>query len=286
MLYYIDGSPEAKTRADILHIPGLTLDGYHGLTPLEFAQSALKVGIYQDEFTRKFYENGVITSGVFEKSEGALSDAAFQRLKKELAENYAGLKNAGVPMLLEEGLKFREVTMKLSDAQFIESKRFSKEDIASIFRVPLHLIGDLSRSTNNNIEHQSLEFIIYTMLPWFKRCEENYNLQLIPPENRRRGRYFETKIDGLLRGDIKARYEAYAQGRLNGWLSINDIRRMENMNPIEGGDSYIQPLNYIDITIAKQYYESQMNRQSQVNKQNDSYKAMLEEVYKILSERS
>jgi HK97 family phage portal protein len=269
LLYFVDGSTNAMTRADILHIPGITIDGYHGITPIEYAQSSLKVGLYQNTFTEKFYENGVTTSGVFEHP-NVLQDEAFQRLKKDLTENYAGLKNAGVPMILEDGMKYREVTMKLSDAQFIESKRFSKEDIASLFRVPLHLIGDLSRSTNNNIEHQSLEFIIYTMLPWFKRCEENFNLQLLRPEDRRRGRYFEFKLDALLRGDAKTRAEAYAQGRQWGWLSVNDIRRMENMSPIPNGDIYLQPLN--------------MGEAGKIQQQ-DQLKAMTEEIFNMLSKK-
>jgi HK97 family phage portal protein len=270
--YFIDGNSEPMTREKILHIPGLSLDGYTGITPIEFAKNALTVGAYQDQFTRNFYENGVMSSGVFQ-GPNALSDQAFNRLKKEIKENYAGLKNAGVPMILEEGLQYKEVTMKLSDAQFIESKRFTKEEIASLYRVPLHLIQDLSRSTNNNIEHQSLEFIMYTMLPWFKRWEENLNLQLLSKEDRRKGRYFEFKVDVLLRGDAKTRAEAYAKGRQWGWLSVNDIRRLENMNGIgSAGDIYLTPVNM---------YEA--GKQPPEKQQKASLEATVEDIYKMIT---
>ncbi|WP_147565136.1 phage portal protein [Clostridium tyrobutyricum] len=242
LLYFIDGKTEPKTRDEILHIPGLTLDGYIGVTPLTYAALTIDIGLSQDKFERNFYHNRASTSGIFQYP-NELGDEAFQRLKKDIKKNYTGLQNAGVPMILEGGGQFKEVTMKLTDAQFLESKRFRIEDVCRIFRIPLHLVQDLTRSTNNNIEHQSLEFIVYTMLPWFKRWEENLNLQLLSNESKTKNRYFEFKVDALLRGDAQTRASAYAQGRQWGWLSVNDIRRLENMDPIENGDIYLQPLN-------------------------------------------
>ena len=271
LLYYIDGKTEPKTRDEIFHIPGLTLDGYIGITPLSYAALTIDIGLSQDTFERNFYHNRASSSGIFQYP-NELSDEAFQRLKKDIKKNYTGLSNAGVPMILEGGGQFKEITMKLTDAQFLESKRFRIEDVCRIFRVPLHLVQDLTRSTNNNIEHQSLEFIVYTMLPWFKKWEENLNLQLLSKESRRKNRYFEFNISGLLRGDIKSRYEAYAQGRQWGWLSVNDIRRLENMNPVEGGDIYMQPLNCIDATMANDYFK----------KQDDTKNKMVNEISDIL----
>ncbi|KGM99574.1 phage portal protein [Clostridium botulinum] len=266
LLYFIDGKTEPKTRDEILHIPGLTLDGYIGITPLSYAALTIDIGLSQDKFERNFYHNRASTSGIFQYP-NELGDEAFQRLKKDIKKNYTGLSNAGVPMILEGGGQFKEVTMKLTDAQFLESKRFRIEDVCRVFRVPLHLVQDLSRSTNNNIEHQGLEFIVYTMLPWFKRWEENFNLQLLSKESRRKNRYFEFNISGLLRGDIKSRYEAYAQGRQWGWLSVNDIRRLENMNPIPNGDIYLEPLNM-----------------GEAGKQEEQLKALREEVFNLISE--
>lgn len=266
LLYFIDGKQEPKTRDEILHIPGLTLDGYIGITPLTYAALTIDIGLSQDKFESNFYHNRASTSGIFQYP-NELGDEAFQRLKKDITKNYTGLSNAGVPMILEGGGQFKEITMKLTDAQFIESKRFRIEDVCRMFRVPLHLVQDLTRATNNNIEHQSLEFIMYTMLPWFKRWEENLNLQLLSKESKRKNRYFEFNISGLLRGDIKSRYEAYAQGRQWGWLSVNDIRRLENMNPIENGDRYLEPLNM-----------------SEAGKQQEQLKALREEVFNLINE--
>lgn len=266
LLYFIDGKQEPKTRDEILHIPGLTLDGYIGITPLSYAALTIDIGLSQDKFERNFYHNRASTSGIFQYP-NELGDEAFQRLKKDIKKNYTGLSNAGVPMILEGGGQFKEITMKLTDAQFLESKRFRIEDVCRIFRIPLHLVQDLTRSTNNNIEHQSLEFIVYTMLPWFKRWEENLNLQLLSKESRRKNRYFEFNISGLLRGDIKSRYEAYAQGRQWGWLSVNDIRRLENMNQIPNGDIYLEPLNM-----------------GEAGKQQEQLKALREEVFNLISE--
>lgn len=266
LLYFIDGKTEPKTRDEILHIPGLTLDGYVGITPLTYAALTIDIGLSQDKFESNFYHNRASTSGIFQYP-NELGDEAFQRLKKDITKNYTGLSNAGVPMILEGGGQFKEITMKLTDAQFIESKRFRIEDVCRMFRVPLHLVQDLTRATNNNIEHQSLEFIMYTMLPWFKRWEENLNLQLLSKESKRKNRYFEFNISGLLRGDIKSRYEAYAQGRQWGWLSVNDIRRLENMNPIENGDRYLEPLNM-----------------SEAGKQQEQLKALREEVFNLINE--
>lgn len=272
LIYKIDNKDTIYKRSDIFHIPGLTIDGYNGVTPIEFAKNSITVGSYQDRFTRNFYENGVSSSGVFQHP-GTMSQQAYDRLKKDLKENYAGLKNAGTPMLLEEGMLFKEVTMKLSDAQFIESKRFTKEEIASLYRVPLHLIQDLSRSTNNNIEHQSLEFIMYTMLPHFKRWEENLNLQILTDDDRKSGKYFEFKIDGLLRGDAKTRADAYAVGRQWGWLSVNDIRKLENMNGIgQSGDIYLTPANMYEA--GKQPSTAQLKAQNQ---------ALADEIYKLIT---
>lgn len=230
------------TRQQVFHIPGMSVDGVIGMSPIEYAASAIRLGRSYEEFGNQMFRNAAIPSGGF-STDGTLNDAAFQRLKKELKENYAGLKNTGTPLLLEAGLKFTSFTVKPIDAQLIENKKFQIEDIARIYRVPLHLIQNLDRATNNNIEHQSLEFIMYTMLPWFKRWEENINMQLLTPAERRAGYYVEFDLRGLLRGDQLSRSRAYAVGRQWGWLSVNDIRKLENFPPIPNGDRYLEPEN-------------------------------------------
>lgn len=261
------------TRDQVFHIPGMSLDGVIGLSPIQFGASAIKLGRSYEQFGVNLYDNGAFPSGAF-SFEGVLNDTAFERLKKDLKKNYQGMKNTGIPMLLEAGGKFQPFVINPADAQLIENKRFQIEDIARIYRVPMHLIQELTRSTNNNIEHQSLEFVMYTMLPWFKRWEENINAQLLTPAERRSGFYVECKIDGLLRGDAKSRAEAYALGRQWGWLSVNDIRKLENMSPIPNGDIYLEPLNM-----------SEAGKPKPAGKGNDSTKALAEEIYKMITER-
>lgn len=254
------------TRDQVFHIPGLSFDGIVGMSPIEYASSAIRLGKNYEEFGNTLFKNSAIPSGAFSTA-GSLNDPSFQRLKKELKENYAGMKNTGTPMLLEGGLTYTPFTIKPIDAQMIEHKKFQIEDIARIYRVPLHLIQNLDRATNNNIEHQSLEFIMYTMLPWFKRTEENINMQLLTRSERQAGYYVEAKLDGLLRGDALSRARAYATGRQWGWLSVNDIRKLENLSPIPNGNIYLEPANMREAGKA----EEQLN-------------AMAQEILKIINE--
>ena len=233
------------TRQQVFHVPGPSLDGVIGLSPIEYTARAITLGRSYELFGVNYYKHGTHPSGAF-KFPHALKDDAFERLKKELKDNYAGLLRTGTPMILEGGGEFQPFAIKPADAQLIESKKFQIEDIARIYRVPLHLIQNLDRATFSNIEHMSLEFVMYTMLPWFNRWEENINMQLLTPAERRAGFYIEFKVDGLLRGDAKTRAEAYAVGRQWGWLSVNDIRKLENMPPIDNGDIYLQPMNMVE----------------------------------------
>lgn len=239
----ISTKPEKELgRKQVFHVPGMSVDGVIGMSPIEYAANAIRLGRSYEEFGNQMFRNAAIPSGGF-STDGTLNESSFQRLKKEINENYTGMKNTGKPMLLEGGLKFIPFTVKPVDAQLIENKKFQIEDIARIYRVPLHLIQNLDRATNNNIEHQSLEFIMYTMLPWFKRWEENINMQLLTPAERRAGYYVEFDLRGLLRGDQLSRSRAYAVGRQWGWLSVNDIRKLENFPPIPNGDRYLEPEN-------------------------------------------
>lgn len=229
-------------RENVFHVPGISVDGVIGMSPISYISEAIRLGLSYEKFGVNFYKNGANPS-IAIKYPHALSDEAFKRLKNDLEKNVQGLMNTGKPLLLEDGGDAVPLTIKPADAQLIENKRFQIEDICRIYRVPLHLVQDLSRSTNNNIEHQSLEFVMYTMLPHFKRWEENINMQLLTPAERRAGYYIEFNVAGLLRGDMKTRAGSYAVARQWGWLSVNDIRKLENMPPIENGNIYLSPLN-------------------------------------------
>jgi hypothetical protein len=146
--------------------------------------------------------------------------------------------------ILEEGMKLYEIGIPPEDAQFLETRKFQVNEIARWFRIPPHMLADLERATFSNIEHLGLEFVIHTLRPWLVRIEQAISRDLLTTAERKQ--YFaEHLVAALLRGDIQSRYEAYTQGRQNGWLSANDIREMENMNPVEGGDVYLVPLNMI-----------------------------------------
>jgi len=243
--YIIDGNKKILDRSQVLHIPGPSLDGAIGMSPISYAASAIRLGLQYEKFGVKFYENAANPGGAIEVQSELTPDAA-ARLKKDLKENHQGLNNTGAPLLLEGGAKWQQITINPVDAQLIENKYFQIEDICRIYRVPQHLVNKLDRSTNNNIEHQSLEFVMYTMLPWFKRHEECDNSQLIPRELRLQGYFFESKMDGLLRGDSAARAALYANGRQWGWLSANDIRKLENLPSLgPDGDIYLSPANMI-----------------------------------------
>jgi HK97 family phage portal protein len=266
-----DGTKETTlARKDVFHVPGMSFDGIVGLSPIEYMSTSIALGLSYEQFGVNFYRNGANSSGVF-TFPNELSDTAYDRLKKDLAKNYQGLANTGKPILLEGGGNFTQLTIKPADAELLGNKKFQIEDVARCYRMPMHLIQELSRSTNNNIEHQSLEFVMYTMLPWFKRYEENANMQLLTAAERKAGYYLEIKVDALLRGDAKSRAEAYAVGRQWGWLSVNDIRRLENLPPLANGNIYLQPLNFVE---AGQPVPAEQTAQ-----------AMVEKIYNMITDR-
>lgn len=255
------------SKDQVFHVLGPSINGITGLSVLELARQSIQLGLTYEAFNRNFYKNSATPSGIFEHP-GSLKEESFKRLKEQLAENYGGLVNAGKPILAEDGLKFNQLTIKPVDAELLSSKIFQVADACRFTRVPLHMVNELSRSTNNNIEHQSIEFVMYTMLPHFKRFEGAINTWLLTKEQRQQGYYFEYNISGLLRGDVKSMAEAFAIGRQWGWLSVNDIRRMLNMNSIgPAGDIYLQPMNMIEA--GTQVVE-------------DQYKNIVDEMYKLL----
>lgn len=242
-IYRIAG--EVFEDADILHIPGPGYNGVAGLSPIALHRSTVNLSLSADEFGSSFFKNGTRLSGVLEHPGKVNADAA-QRLRESWQNVYAGKANAGKVAVLEEGMKFTPLSMPLADAQYIETRRFQIGEIARIFRVPPHMIGDLERATFSNIEQQNIEFVQHTMLPWVTRWEQELNRKLFAHSPVLKGRYFvRFNLAGLLRGDLKSRYDAYAVGRQWGWLSANDVREAENMNRVPGGDTYLSPLNMV-----------------------------------------
>lgn len=238
-----DGKGVVLPADRVLHIPGLSFDGLVGYSPIRLAREAIGLALAAEEFGARFFANDARPGGVLEHP-GKLSQEAHERLRKSWEEMHQGLSKKHRIAILEEGMKFHEVSIPPEDAQFLETRKFQVTEIARIFRIPPHLLGDLERATFSNIEHQSIEFVVHTIRPWLVRWEQAINTKLFS-EAERRVYFAEFLVDGLLRGDIESRYRAYAIGRQNGWLSANDIRELENMNPIPGGDIYLIPLNMV-----------------------------------------
>ena len=224
--------------ADVLHIPGLGFDGLVGYSPIAMAKNAIGMAIACEEYGAKFFANGASPGGVLEHP-GTIKDP--QRVRDSWMSQFGGSANANKIAVLEEGLKFTPIGIAPEQAQFLETRKFQINEIARIFRVPPHMVGDLEKSSFSNIEQQSLEFVKYTLDPWVIRWEQSLQRSLLLPGEK--GKYFiKLNVDGLLRGDYQSRMNGYAVGRQNGWFSANDIREMENMNPIpdeEGGNLYL-----------------------------------------------
>jgi len=212
--------------------------GRFGRSVIDFARDTLGLARQMDIYAGNLFARGARPSGVLTHQK-LLSPKARRNLRKAIDEYAAGGENEGRPMLLEEGMTWEQIGMKNSDMEFMESRKFSVAEIARWFRVPPHKLQDLERSTNNNIEMQSMEFVVDTMVPWCVRWEQSIQRDLVGDKSF----FARHTLAGLLRGDTKSRYEAYAMAVQWGWMSPNDVRRLEDQNPYAGGDLYQRPLN-------------------------------------------
>ena len=223
---------------DVLHIPGLGFDGLIGYSPIAMAKNAVGMTLACEEYGASFFANGANPGGVLEHP-GVLKDPS--KVRESWNSVYRGVSNAHKIAVLEEGMKYQQIGIPPEEAQFLETRKFQINEIARLYRIPPHMVGDLDKSSFSNIEQQSLEFVKYTLDPWVIRWEQSLQRSLLLPGEK--GKYFiKLNVDGLLRGDYQSRMNGYAVGRQNGWFSANDIREMENMNPIpdeQGGNLYL-----------------------------------------------
>ena len=234
----MEGSSVILKPEDVLHIPGLGFDGLVGYSPIAMAKNAIGMAIACEEFGAKFFANGAAPSGVLEHP-GTIKDPG--RVREAWQSQFGGSSNSGKVAVLEEGMKYTPISISPEQAQFLETRKFQINEIARIFRVPPHMVGDLEKSSFSNIEQQSLEFVKYTLDPWVIRWEQSLMRTLLTQDEKKM--YFaKFNLDGLLRGDYQSRMNGYAIGRQNGWMSANDIRELENLDRIpteEGGDLYL-----------------------------------------------
>jgi len=225
-------------RDEVLHIPGLSYDGLVGYSPIALAKNAVGMAIATEDYGASFFANGANPGGILEHPQAIKNPAAIRDAWEAL---YKGAKNSGKVAVLEDGLKFHQVSIPPEQAQFLETRKFQLNEIARIFRIPPHMIGDLEKSSFSNIEQQSLEFVKYTLDPWVVRWEQSMHQSLILPSEQSRI-FIKFNLDGLLRGDYVTRMRGYAVGIQNGFFSPNDVRKLEDMNLIpasEGGDFYM-----------------------------------------------
>ena len=224
--------------SDVLHIPGLGFDGLVGYSPIAMAKNAIGLAIATEEYGAKFFANGATPGGLLEYP-GTVKDP--DRVRESWNKGFSGSQNAGKVAILEEGMKYTPISIAPEQAQFLETRKFQINEIARIFRVPPHMVGDLEKSSFSNIEQQSLEFVKYTLDPWVVRWEQSLSRALFTQEEKKRY-FFKFNVEGLLRGDYQSRMNGYATARQNGWMSANDIRELENLDRIpaeDGGDLYL-----------------------------------------------
>lgn len=233
------GYSQIYLRSDeVLHIPGLGFDGLVGYSPIAMAKNAVGMAIATEEYGAKFFANGANPGGVLEHP-GIVKDPA--RIRESWNSVYQGSTNAHRVAVLEEGMKFQSIGIPPDQAQFLQTRKFQLNEIARLFRIPPHMIGDLEKSSFSNIEQQSLEFVKYTLDPWVIRWEQALKKALLTDEEKK-DYFVKFNVDGLLRGDYQSRMNGYAVARQNGWMSSNDIRELEDLNKIPadlGGDLYL-----------------------------------------------
>jgi HK97 family phage portal protein len=236
---------EVDLRADqMLHLRGLSSDGVVGLSPIRLAAETIGLALAAEAYGAKFFGQGQLHSGVLEHP-GSLGKDVAERTKQQFQELHGGLANAHGVAVLEDGMKWHEVGMHNDDAQFLQTRGFQVGDIARVFRMPGVMIGyEDKTATYASAEQFFLAFVVHTIRPWLVRWEQACGMKLLTPRERQT-HFVEHVVEGLLRGDIKSRYDAYAVGRQWGWLSANDVRGLESLNPIEDGDDYLVPLNMI-----------------------------------------
>ena len=257
----MNGSSVVLEPKDVLHIPGLGFDGLVGYSPIAMAKNAIGLAIATEEFGSKFFANGAAPSGVLEHP-GTIKDPS--RVREAWQSQFGGSGNSGKVAVLEEGMKYTPISISPEQAQFLETRKFQINEIARIFRVPPHMVGDLEKSSFSNIEQQSLEFVKYTLDPWVVRWEQSLSRSLLS-EDEKKQYFFKFNLEGLLRGDYQSRMNGYAIARQNGWMSANDIRELEDLDklsPEQGGDLYLVNGNMLPLKKAGAYADKNNEKET------------------------
>ena len=246
------GSEIVLPRGEVWHLRGLSSDGLIGLSPIELSRESLGMALAAQDYGARFFSNDAKPTGGWIEFPGTFKDPEAKRVFRESYQAAQSGSNRGKVLVLENGMKFHEVGVTNKDAQFLELRKFQITDIARLFRVPPHMIADLDRATFSNIEQQSLEFVMHTMTPWAERWEASIEADLLPdPSNEGDALEIEFDFANLMRGDAASRSAYYQSGIQNGWLTRNEARISENLNPIAGLDQPLRPLNMVEEEVAE-----------------------------------
>lgn len=244
-----DGRESVLPRGEVWHLRGLSSDGLLGMSPIEIARESVGMALAAQDYGARFFANDAKPTGGWIEFPGSFKDAEAKKVFRESYQQAQSGTNRGKVLVLENGMKFHEVGVTNRDAQFLELRKFQITDIARLFRVPPHMIGDLDRATFSNIEQQSLEFVMHTMTPWAERWEASIEAELLPDDE---GLEVEFDFANLMRGDAASRAGYYQSGIQNGWLTRNEARLSENLNPLEGLDEPLSPLNMTEESDAEE----------------------------------
>ncbi len=245
----LDGTQTEFAQSDMFHLRGMSLDGICGVSVISFAREALGISLQSEKHAAKQFKNGTSIAGVLEHPK-ELGDEEVERLREEL-EKFRGAENAHKNLVLENGMKYNKIEFSNVDLQYIQNREITQSEIAMFFGVPPHMLGMQTKQTSfgAGIEQQSIGFVAYTLQDWLTMWQETIERDLFAPDEDPR-LYCRIDPNGLLRADFKTRMLGYAAGRQWGWWSVNDVRAKEDENPVEGGDTYLQPVNMVDATKA------------------------------------
>lgn len=237
---YTASGVEIRNNEDIVHIKRYPIAGQSlGLSPIQKLWMGIELGMAADRYGYAYFRDSANPSSVLE-SDQPLTDDQSKRIMQQWVSTYGGRRR---PAVLSGGVHWKPIAINPEESQFLAVRKYQRGEIASIFRIPPHMIGDTDKSTSwgTGLEQQSIGFVTYTLRPWLT-CIEQALTSLLP-----NGTFVKFNIDGLLRGDVKTRWEAYRLGRDAGVYSPNDIRAMEDLTPVEDGDGRIQPMNFVPL---------------------------------------
>ena len=267
-IYYKINGKKVIEQTNIIHIPALSTDGIVGKSPIAIARESIGLGMAMQRFGSRFFGKGANPDFILEHP-GQLSPQAIQNIKDSWAKDASGLSNSHKPRVLEEGMKLTRLSIAPDEAQFLESRKFQITEIARWFRLPPHMIGDLSNATFSNIEQQDIGFVKYSLAPWLKRWEQELCRKLLTEQEKKEGVFIEFNLDALLRGDTATRGEYYTKMIAARVLSPNEVRSKENMNHYEGGDTYENPNTSSPNTKAEPATEIEKPKKSRKKKADD-----------------